>query len=126
MADFFGVDRTTVVEWRKVHEEFADAVRQGKLRADMEVAVALYRRAIGYEHEAVKIFADPKSGEVLKVPYIERYPPDAASMIFWLKNRRRADWRDKPFDETAPQDRARELREALKQIAADAEGTGEG
>jgi hypothetical protein len=30
-----------------------------------------------------------------EVPYTERYPPDTAAAIFWLKNRQPKHWRDK-------------------------------
>ena len=31
----------------------------------------------------------------MKVPYTEHVPPDTTAMIFWLKNRRPEQWRDK-------------------------------
>jgi hypothetical protein len=36
---------------------------------------SLYNRAVGYTHDAVKIFCD-KNGNVTKVPYREHVPPD--------------------------------------------------
>jgi hypothetical protein len=63
--------------------------------ADAEVAERLYRRALGYEHSSVKIFADPKTGAQLVVPYTERFPPDTTACITWLKNRRPDLWRDR-------------------------------
>ena len=50
---------------------------------------------MGYEHQAVKIVADAKTKEEHIVEYTERYPPDTAAAIFWLKNRQKAKWRDK-------------------------------
>jgi hypothetical protein len=43
--------------------------------------------------DAEKIFCD-KNGNVTKVPYREHVPPDVTACIFWLKNRKPADWRD--------------------------------
>jgi hypothetical protein len=31
-------------------------------------------------------------------PYTEHYPPDTTAAIFWLKNRRRNEWRDRQLD----------------------------
>jgi hypothetical protein len=59
------------------------------------VAESLYRRAIGYEHSAVKIFMPAGATEPVYAPYTEHYPPDTAASFIWLKNRRKQDWRDK-------------------------------
>lgn len=94
IADFFEVHRDTVNEWANAHEEFATAMRSGKLEADAEVAHSLYRRAKGYSHKAIKIHFD-KDGLVNTHDYIERYPPDTTACIFWLKNRQPDKWRDR-------------------------------
>ena len=62
--------------------------------ADEIVERSLYERATGYSHESVKIFCN-KDGDVVQVPFIEHVAPDPTSMIFWLKNRKPADWREK-------------------------------
>jgi hypothetical protein len=56
---------------------------------------SLYQKAVGYSHESVKIYADPKTGDVVQVPYIEHFPPDTTAGIFWLKNRKPKEWKDK-------------------------------
>lgn len=94
LADFFQVNEDTVNEWKKVHPEFSESLKEGKLLADAEVADKLFRRATGYEHKAVKITASPDGREHL-TEYVERYPPDTTAAIFWLKNRRPDVWRDK-------------------------------
>lgn len=95
LADFFDVAESTINKWKLDHTEFSEALKGGKQQADARVADSLYRRALGYEHEAVKIVADAKTGSEHVVPYIERYPPDTTAAIFWLKNRRPDVWRDK-------------------------------
>lgn len=94
LADFFQVNEDTVNEWKKVHPEFSESLKQGKSLADAEVADKLFKRATGYEHKAVKITASPDGREHL-TEYVERYPPDTTAAIFWLKNRRPDVWRDK-------------------------------
>ncbi len=93
LADFFGVTEQTINNWKLAEPLFFESLKRGKMLADANVASALYHRATGYSHEAVKIFNH--EGVPLEVPYTEHYPPDPTSMIFWLKNRRPDLWRDK-------------------------------
>lgn len=95
LADFFEVNQDTINEWKKVHPEFSESLKAGKGLADAEVADRLFKRATGYEHDAVKIVANANSGQEHIVHYTERYPPDTTAAIFWLKNRRPDLWRDK-------------------------------
>lgn len=94
MADFFGVSSSTFYLWRNTHPEFSESLKTGKDELDTRVEQSLYHRAMGFEREAVKIHVT-KSGEVVKVPYREIVPPDTTACIFWLKNRKKEDWRDK-------------------------------
>lgn len=93
LADFFGVTEQTVNNWKDAHPEFFESLNAGKDVADERVVQSLYQRALGYSHSAVKIFAN--GGDVIEAPYTEHYPPDTTACIFWLKNRRKDQWRDK-------------------------------
>lgn len=93
LADFFERTESTINNWKKAHPDFLDSIKRGREIADGDVAVSLYKRAMGYSHSAVKIFND--QGAPLEVEYTEHYPPDTAACIFWLKNRQRGRWRDK-------------------------------
>ncbi len=93
VADFFGVDERTLNRWKHDNEEFCQSLKVGKEQADERVEQSLYRRALGYSHDAVKIAVNA-SGEITQVPFVERYPPDTTAAIFWLKNRKPAEWRD--------------------------------
>jgi hypothetical protein len=93
IADFLDVNEDTIHEWKKVYPEFSESIKKGKLIADSNVAQSLYHRAIGYDHEDTDIRVVDK--EIVQTPIIKYYPPDPTAAIFWLKNRRSREWRDK-------------------------------
>jgi hypothetical protein len=93
LADFFDVAISTVSLWMVQYKDFSDAVKVPKAEADQMVEQSLYRRAMGYEHDEVDIRV--VNGEVVQTPVRKYYPPDSTAMIFWLKNRKPGDWRDK-------------------------------
>jgi hypothetical protein len=93
IANFFNVAKSTVSMWMNKHKEFSDALKEGKSYFDNKVEMALAQRAMGYSHPEDKIFND--SGVPLIVPTTKHYPPDTTACIFWLKNRKPQQWRDK-------------------------------
>jgi hypothetical protein len=93
IADFFNVDVRTIHRWKLESDKFCHSIRVAKEEADKRVVRSLYARASGYEHDEVDIRV--VNGQIVETPIRKYYPPDATSMIFWLKNRRPAEWRDK-------------------------------
>ena len=92
MADFFEVDVRTIYRWKLKHDEFCQALKSGKDEADDRVERSLYARANGYEHDEVDIRV--VQGGIVQTPIRKYYPPDTTAAIFWLKNRRAAEWRE--------------------------------
>jgi transposase-like protein len=95
IARFFNVEVKTLFNWREQHPEFLQATTDGKQSADANVASRLYQRAMGYSHEAVKIFMPAGADEPVYAPYTEHYAPDTQAASLWLRNRQPAKWRDK-------------------------------
>ena len=93
LADYFGVDVRTLYRWKNTSAEFRQALKAGKEEADDRVERSLFERALGYERDEVDIRV--VSGEIVKTPIRKFYPPDTTAAIFWLKNRKPAEWRDK-------------------------------
>jgi hypothetical protein len=93
IANFFEVQESTINNWKLAHPEFLESIKKGKVLADAEVAHKLFKRATGYSHPEVDIKVI--SGEIVTTELIKHYPPDTAAAIFWLKNRRKKEWRDK-------------------------------
>ncbi len=93
LADFFEVAVSTIQKWKLDHLEFSDSIKKGKAIADGDVVDSLYQRAMGYEHPEDDIRA--VEGKIVITPTTKHYPPDTTAAIFWLKNRQKAQWRDK-------------------------------
>lgn len=93
VADFLEVDVRTLYRWKGEHEEFCQALKAGKEISDERVERSLFSRATGYEHDEVDIRV--VAGELVQTPIRKFYPPDTTAAIFWLKNRKPSDWRDK-------------------------------
>jgi hypothetical protein len=95
LSDFFDVSINTIGNWKTQHADFLGALKAGKDIADDRVERSLYQRAIGYTYDAVKIFMPASHNEPVYAPYREHAAPDTTACIFWLKNRRKVDWRDR-------------------------------
>jgi orotate phosphoribosyltransferase-like protein len=94
LADELDVSVSTLYNWRAKYPEFLQAVKTAKEIADERVERSLFQRAVGFEHEAVKV-GFTKEGVPLYAPYREVIPPDTNAASFWLKNRQPDKWRDK-------------------------------
>lgn len=95
VADFFDVDVRTIYRWKHDQPKFCQALKAGKSEADDRVERSLYQRAVGYEQDEVKIFMPSGSETPIYAPYRAKVAADTAAGIFWLKNRKPAEWRDK-------------------------------
>lgn len=94
IAEFLNIARSTFYEWLNKYPKFSDALKEAKAVSDEKVEESLYHRARGYSHPETKIFCN-KDGDITEVDTIKHYPPDPTSIIFWLKNRKPAEWRDR-------------------------------
>jgi hypothetical protein len=95
IADEFDVSVRTLYSWRAVHPEFLQALKAGKEIADERVERSLFQRATGYEQQTVKIFMPSGADSPIFAPFREVIAPDTTACIFWLKNRKPKEWRDK-------------------------------
>lgn len=93
IAQFLGVDVSTIYRWKHTHPEFCEAVIVGKDILDDRVERSLYQRAVGYSFNSEKIYQF--QGEIIRAETVEHVPPDPGAAMNWLKNRRGGKWRDK-------------------------------
>ena len=114
IAHNMGISRTTLHEYKNKYPKFADALKKGKEVVDREVENALLKRALGYEVEETKKVITKGSGDKQKIVKTTKHvKPDTTAQIFWLKNRKRDDWRNNPEVEDQD-DKLEEFLEGVK------------
>ena len=108
IAKKMNVSPPTLYKYKKMFPEIVEALRKGKELVDVEVENALYKKALGYTVPVKKTFKvkrieyNPETGKKIS-EYEElvdgfdevHIPADTTAQIFWLKNRKKQQWRDK-------------------------------
>ena len=101
IAKNLGIHPGTYYRYQKEHNEFYEAIKEGKRPVDIEVENALLKRALGFEYEEVAIEYEPgkKANDKAKAKSIKKtkkfVPPDVGAITVWLFNRRGQFWKDK-------------------------------
>lgn len=98
IAQNIGINRATLYDWIKRYDNISNAIKKGKEPVDTQVENALLRRALGYDYEeTITEVEDLGGGKTKKhVRRVTKHvPPDTTAQIFWLKNRKPKQWRDK-------------------------------
>ena len=98
-----GINVATLYRYKQLHSELCDALKNGKEIVDITVENALYKRTQGFRYDEVTTESMPiyEDGNITGYEMREtkrvtkEVLPDPTSMIFWLKNRRKEQWRDK-------------------------------
>ena len=90
IANNLGISIDTLIENKKKYSEFNDALKKGKEVVDFEVENALLKRALGYEYEE-----ETYENGILTKKVKKQVPPDTTAQIFWLKNRKPNNWKDR-------------------------------
>jgi len=99
IAREIGLSPAGMARYKKRYSEFAAALSEDSV--DAEVENALLKRALGYRYEEVTSELKPNAltGEAELVPVkvvCKEVAPDMAALLLWLKNRRPQRWREKP------------------------------
>jgi hypothetical protein len=95
-----GIARFTLSEWKKKFPVLSDTIKKGKEVVDREVENAMLKRALGYEYDEVtqEPVTDKDTG-ITEMRVTKRVTkqivPDVTAQIFWLKNRKPEEFRDK-------------------------------
>ncbi len=105
IADNMRINVTTLRDWRKAYPSIDSALKESADIADRHVENALYKRALGYTYDEVtqELRLNKDTGEESFIEtrrVTKQVLPDVTAQIFWLKNRKPKDWRDKREDDT--------------------------
>ena len=98
VAEYLGISQAQCRAWKHMHEDFNSALKPAGTIADDRVVRSLYQQALGYtliEKETIVITAGPNKGQTQEITREKVVPPNTAAQIFWLKNRRKTEWRDR-------------------------------
>ena len=85
-----GITTSTFYEWKKKYSCISEVLKRGKEVVDREVENALLKSALGYKYTEQAV---TNKGEIVTVEKYEK--PNTTAGIFWLKNRKQKEWRDK-------------------------------
>lgn len=100
IAANMGIGYSTLQTWKSKYQDIQDTLKRGKDVIDIQVENALLKRALGYRYTEVtreKVFnAQTEEYELTPTKEVTKeVAPDTTAQIFWLKNRRPEQWRDK-------------------------------
>lgn len=94
IAENMVVAERTFTDWKKKFSAISAVLKKGKEVIDRQVENALLKRALGYEYvETTKELTD--LGLTVTKQVTKQVAPDTTAQIFWLKNRKPQEWRDK-------------------------------
>jgi len=103
MCEALSISQETFCKYKREKPELVEALKVNKAIADLTVENSLYKRAIGYKYkEVTKEVKTDKAGDILfkHIREVEKEVlPDTTAQIFWLKNRKQEQWRDKQLVE---------------------------
>jgi hypothetical protein len=99
VAKNLGMGRSTLYRLKRECPDFKTLTMVGKEEADLKVESALFKRALGYEFEEVTtevtLNKDGSGTTTVMKKTKKHIVPDTTAQIFWLKNRKGKDWKDK-------------------------------
>lgn len=100
IASNIGIRRETLYDWKKRFPNISNALKRGKAVVDIQVENALLKRALGYSYKEVtkERVLSPETGiagMMITKEVTKEVVPDTTAQIFWLKNRKPEEWRDR-------------------------------
>ena len=108
IAHNMGINRCTLREWRNKYAPIADILKRNKEVVDLEVENALLKSARGYDAveevwERQFVVSKGDYDLVLTKKTVKHIPASQTAQIFWLKNRKPKQWREKQEVEVNPE-----------------------
>ncbi len=128
-----GISEKSFYTYKNKYPEFAEAVATSKVVADYRVQNSLYRKCIGYKDKVKKSYKTKEvhyqdgkkvfEKEVIKYGEDEvLVQPDTMAIMYWLNNRKPANWsrKDKDIDaSTETMEKLNKIIDGLNEQATD-------
>lgn len=109
IAKNMGITAKTLYAWKNKYGEICKSLKRGKEVVDRLVENALLKRALGYSYTEITYEGGVETKRVVK-----EVVPDTTAQIFWLKNRKPEEWRDKREITTDDNDQVMEFIKAMR------------
>lgn len=108
IAKLIGINRNTLHNWIKKHDCIKEALERYSYIVNSEVEDSLFKICRGYEYteealgtkKTITYENGKKIEKVESIPIeLKKYAhPVVSAIIFWLKNKVKEDWKDKPVE----------------------------
>ena len=121
IAHNIGVNEATLNRWKSAHAPILQALKRGKEVIDREVENALLKRALGYSYNEVTQEPDEQGDLTITKIVTKQVAPDTTAQIFWLRNRKGAEWSNKDQVDATNVRANTELTKAKTQLIKGAE-----
>lgn len=121
-----GINVKTLYDWKNKYSKICNAIKNGKEVTDFIVENALFKSATGEVktiRKPIKVKTEksvPGKSKIIEehIEYADEQiyiPPQVTAQIFWLKNRKPSNWKDKPDGDNF-NDALQEMLKGLNQM----------
>ena len=121
-----GINVKTLYDWKNKYSKICNAIKNGKEVTDFIVENALFKSATGEVktiRKPIKVKTEKSvsgKGKIIEehIEYADEQiyiPPQVTAQIFWLKNRKASNWKDKPDGDNF-NDALQEMLKGLNQM----------
>lgn len=129
IAKNMGINAATLYRWMNDHCEIRKKIKEGRKPVDLEVENALLKTALGYdvEEETWERKFNRVTGEwemILTKKQKKYIPPSYTAQIFWLKNRKPNEWKDRTDKKILFEDDSDALSKAFEELVGSEDGNG--
>lgn len=113
-----GISRSALYQWEKKSKHIQDILHESKAIKTEIVVNALFKRAIGYDHEDIEYRYDENGNEYPYRKFRKHYPGDPSLIKYYANNTDPANWKDKvDYQDTQAHDKLDSILDKMKEQA---------
>lgn len=121
IAHNMGIGRQTLYDWMNKYPDISDKIKEGRKPVDLMVENALLKTALGYDVEEEtwerKFNRETGKYEMICTKKAKKHiPPSYTAQIFWLKNRKPQEWKDRTDKKILLEDDSDALSKAFEEL----------